>query len=104
MDFTTARTMLGLRKGFDLAIHILFDLAAALSAMAMTVLVWRWRLDGASQALTRGGGGYAAALVVGATLGGFGLGSLNLYLSGEAASGRGCGREGRGPNDEPVFR
>jgi hypothetical protein len=28
--------------------HILFDLAAALSAMATTVLVWRWRLDGAA--------------------------------------------------------
>ena len=88
MDFTLSRSMLGGRKGSVLAMHLIFDLLAALSAMAMTVLVWRWRLDGAAHVLTRGGGGYAAALVVGAALGGFGLGSLNLYLSGEAAAGR----------------
>ena len=75
-------------KGFALAMHVIFDLLAALSAMAMTVLVWRWRLTDASQALTRGGAGYAMALVAGAAVGGFGLGSLNLYLSGESAAGR----------------
>lgn len=68
--------------------HILFDLLAALSAMAMTVLVWRWRLAGATRGFSQGGAGYAVALVVGAAVGGFGLGSLNLYLSGEAMAGR----------------
>ena len=54
----------------------------------MTVLVWRWRLAGAAQGLSEGGAGYAAALIAGAAAGGFGLGSLNLYLSGEGPAGR----------------
>lgn len=88
MEFTPARPMLGRREGSVLTVHVLFDLLAAMSAMGLTVLVWRWRLAGASQALSVGGAGYAVALVAGAAVGGFGLGSLNLVLSGEAAAGR----------------
>lgn len=68
--------------------HLVFDFLAALSAMAVTVLAWRWRLAASAQGLSQGGAGYAVALVAGAALGGYGLGSLNLYLSGEAAAGR----------------
>ena len=69
-------------------IHLVFDLLAALSAMGMTVAVYRWRLSGASQAIVRGGPGYAVALVAGAVAGGYGLGTLNLALSGEPGVGR----------------
>lgn len=56
--------------------------------MAMTAAMYRWRLAGASQAIVRGGPGYAVALVAGAVAGGYGLGSLNLVLSGVPGVGR----------------
>jgi prolipoprotein diacylglyceryltransferase len=68
--------------------HLVFDILAALSAMAVTVLVYHWRLTAAAQRITQGGAGYAVALVAGAVLGGYALGSLNLYLSGTPAAGR----------------
>lgn len=48
-----------------------------------------WRLAGVQGTdLNRLGGGYAAALVAGAVLGGYGLGTANLWLSGEPGLGR----------------
>ena len=54
----------------------------------MTVLVYRWRLLDAGQKIESAGLGYALALVTGAAIGGFGAGSLNLWLSGEPGIGR----------------
>jgi phosphatidylglycerol:prolipoprotein diacylglycerol transferase len=54
----------------------------------MTVLVYRWRLAAAGQKIESAGVGYALALVVGAVSGGFGAGTLNLWLSGEPGIGR----------------
>jgi phosphatidylglycerol:prolipoprotein diacylglycerol transferase len=69
-------------------VHTVFDLLAAASAMAMTYVVYRWRLGEAMARLEQGGLGYAAAVVVGALTGGFTLGTLNLSLSGIAEIGR----------------
>ncbi len=69
--------------------HLVSDLLAATSAFAMTVLVYRWRLEGAKQEpVAAFGTGYAVALVLGAVLGGYGLGTLNLVLSGSPGVGR----------------
>ncbi len=69
-------------------IHTLFDLLAAASALTMTFLVYRWRLADAGQKIEHAGAGYAFALVIGAAIGGFGAGTLNLWLSGNPAIGR----------------
>jgi prolipoprotein diacylglyceryltransferase len=69
-------------------IHTVFDLLAAIFALSMTVLVYRWRLSGAGQKIEQAGLGYALALVAGAVIGGFGAGTLNLWLSGEPGIGR----------------
>ena len=49
--------------------------------MVMTVLVYRWRLSAAMAKIESAGLGYAAALLIGAALGGFGFGTLNLWLT-----------------------
>jgi phosphatidylglycerol:prolipoprotein diacylglycerol transferase len=69
-------------------VHTVFDIFAAASAMAMTYVVYRWRLGDAMTRLERGGAGYAAALIAGAVIGGFFFGTLNLRLSGIAEVGR----------------
>jgi phosphatidylglycerol:prolipoprotein diacylglycerol transferase len=69
-------------------VHTIFDLLAALSAMAAAYAAYRWRLGEAMARLERGGLGYAAALLIGAIAGGFGFGTLNLWLSGIAEIGR----------------
>lgn len=69
-------------------IHTLFDVLAATSALAMTVFVYRWRLAGAGQKIEQAGTFYAVALVLGAGVGGFVAGTLNLWLSGEPGFGR----------------
>jgi prolipoprotein diacylglyceryltransferase len=71
-----------------MVVHGIFDVLAALSALAMTSAVGRWRLRPALAYVETGGLGYAAALVLGAALGGFGLGTLNLWLSGIPEIGR----------------
>jgi phosphatidylglycerol---prolipoprotein diacylglyceryl transferase len=78
------------RLGQDVAmfVHSVFDLLAAVSALAMTVLVYRWRLAAAGQKIEGAGPGYGVALVAGAVLGGYGAGSLNLLLSGIPGVGR----------------
>lgn len=69
--------------------HIVFDILAATSAFAITVLVYRWRLERADQEpVAAFSAGYAVALVLGAALGGYGLGTLNLALSGVPGVGR----------------
>ncbi len=69
-------------------VHTSFDLLASLSALTMTALVYRWRLSDAGQKIESAGIGYAASLVLGAVVGGFGAGTLNLWLSGEPGVGR----------------
>lgn len=71
-----------------MVIHTFFDGLAAVSAMAMTLLVHRWRLAGAGQKIEQAGPLYALALVTGAAIGGFGAGTLNLWLSGADGVGR----------------
>ncbi len=56
--------------------------------MLMTWWVYRWRLAGAVQPIEHAGIGYVFALVLGAALGGYGFGSLNLWFSGEAMVAR----------------
>jgi prolipoprotein diacylglyceryltransferase len=69
-------------------IHLAFDLLAATAALAMTVFVHGWRLRAAGQKIETAGPLYAVALVAGAALGGFGAGTLNLWLLGEGGVGR----------------
>ena len=54
----------------------------------MTVLVYRWRLAEAGAKIEQAGIGYAFALVAGAAVGGFGAGTLNLWLTGVPGIGR----------------
>ena len=68
--------------------HSFFDLLASFCSMIMTVLVYRWRLGAAMTRLENAGLGYAVALVLGAALGGFGFGTLNLWLSHVPGIGR----------------
>lgn len=69
-------------------IHTLFDLVAALCAFIATYLAYHWRLAGSVSVIDRAGWGYAVALLAGAALGGFGLGTLNLQLTGIPGVGR----------------
>ena len=69
-------------------IHLVFDVLAASCSLLMTLLVYHWRLAVAAQRIESAGAGYALALVCGAVVGGFGAGSLNLWISGEAAIAR----------------
>jgi len=72
-----------------LSAHLAFDLLAAAVALAVTVSVYFWRLrERAEAALARAGPGYVLALVLGAALGGYGFGTLNLLLSSVAGVGR----------------
>lgn len=56
--------------------------------MAVTVAVYRWRLRGAAEKIEAAGADYALALVAGAVIGGYGAGTLNLWLSGLPGMGR----------------
>ena len=69
-------------------VHAIFDALAAALAMAMTFTVHRWRLGNAMAPIEQGGLGYALTLVLGAALGGYGAGTLNLWLSGFPGVGR----------------
>lgn len=66
-------------------IHLIFDLLAACTSFAATYALYRWRLQHSLTPITPG---YGAALVLGAVLGGFTLGTANLYLSGIPEIGR----------------
>jgi phosphatidylglycerol---prolipoprotein diacylglyceryl transferase len=65
-----------------MAVHALFDFFASITSFALTLIVYRWRLQSAMQRVEQAGFGYAVALLVGAAIGGYGLGTLNLYFSG----------------------
>ncbi len=69
-------------------IHTVFDLAAACASLGMTLAVYRWRLRDAATKIDAAGPLYGVALVTGAAVGGFGAGTLNLWLSGEPGVGR----------------
>jgi prolipoprotein diacylglyceryltransferase len=72
-----------------MSIHLVFDLLAALGAMTATALVYRWRIAG-SAADPEGpiSPAYLAALIAGAIVGGYGLGTANLWLTGIHELGR----------------
>lgn len=69
-------------------VHTIFDVLAALSALVMTLVVYRWRLASAAMKIEQAGFSYAAALVSGAAIGGYGAGTLNLWLTGIPGIGR----------------
>ena len=69
-------------------IHTIFDFAAAASAMGVTMAVYRWRLAEAATRIESAGIAYAVALILGAVIGGFGAGTLNLWLTGAPGLGR----------------
>ena len=71
-----------------MTVHAVFDLQAGLAALAVTLAVHRWRLAGATRKIEAAGLGYALALVAGAAIGGYGAGTLNLWLSGLPGVGR----------------
>ena len=61
---------------------------AAASAAVMTLFAYRWRLAEAAGRIDKAGPLYAVALVAGAALGGYGAGTLNLWIAGEQQLGR----------------
>lgn len=69
-------------------IHTLFDLLAASAALGMTLFVYNWRLTEAGKKIDSAGPLYGVALLAGAAAGGFGAGTLNLWLSGQPGIGR----------------
>ena len=69
-------------------IHTVFDLLAACAALGMTLFVYNWRLREAGQRIDSAGPLYGVALVAGAAIGGFGAGTLNLWLSATPGIGR----------------
>lgn len=71
-----------------MVIHTLFDMLAAVASLGVTAFCYRWRLAEVAARIEAGGVGYMMALLLGAALGGYGLGSLNLWLSGEAMVAR----------------
>ena len=72
-----------------MSVHLVFDLIAAAASVALTVAVYHWRLRERTEgAFARAGAGYGAALVAGAVIGGYGLGTLNLVLTGVPGVGR----------------
>ncbi len=64
-------------------IHTVFDILSAIASLGVTAFCYRWRLSQAAQKIETAGIGYVFALVIGAALGGYGFGTLNLYLSGQ---------------------
>ena len=72
-----------------MSVHVVFDLLAALSAMAMTAMVYKWRIKGtAFDPDAPISAGYLAALVFGAVIGGYGFGTVSLWQSGIPGIGR----------------
>lgn len=69
-------------------VHTLFDLLAALSSLAMTLFVYKWRLTEVAETINKAGFGYVVALIIGAMVGGYGFGTANLLISGIAGIGR----------------
>ena len=69
--------------------HAIFDIAAWLSALLTTWLVFRWRFrDRVGELAPRLGPGYFVALSLGGLAGSYGFGTLNALLSGQPGIGR----------------
>jgi hypothetical protein len=64
-------------------IHTIFDILAAVASLGVTAFCYRWRLADAASRIDEAGAGYVVALLLGAAIGGYGLGSLNMGLSGQ---------------------
>jgi phosphatidylglycerol---prolipoprotein diacylglyceryl transferase len=73
---------LGLGMVQIMPIHAAFDLLASITSFVLTLIVYRWKLKSALDRVEQAGLGYVVALLVGAAFGGYGFGSLNLWLSG----------------------
>ncbi len=69
-------------------VHLAFDLLAAAASFAMTAAVYFWRLREAGDRIANIGAGYAVALVTGAVLGAYLLGTANMVISGMPGIGR----------------
>ena len=69
-------------------LHTVFDLLAAMASVVVTSVCYRWRLSDAATRIESIGAAYALVLVFGAVAGGYGAGTLNLWLSGEPGFGR----------------
>ncbi len=70
-------------------IHLLFDLLAVLCAVITGGLAYIWKFQRSLERTAASiGSGYFFALSLGSIIGSFGLGTLNLYLSGEIIIGR----------------
>ena len=69
-------------------IHTVFDILASLASLTVTALCYRWRLSTSVQKIEHAGIGYIFALILGAVIGGYGLGTLNLHLSGHPQTAR----------------
>ncbi len=69
-------------------VHTVFDVLAAATSLTVTWLVFSRQFTDRARRVERAGMGYALALITGAVLGGYGLGSLNLYLSGQSGLSR----------------
>ncbi len=59
-----------------------------MASVAMTAVCYRWRLSNAAARIETIGAAYALFLVLGAVAGGYGAGTLNLWLSGVPGIGR----------------
>jgi prolipoprotein diacylglyceryltransferase len=69
-------------------VHAWFDIAAAVTAAAVTIGCYFWRLRDAAGRIEHAGAGYAVALVLGAVVGGYAAGTANLWLAGTHEIGR----------------
>lgn len=69
-------------------VHTAFDILAAVSALAMSLAVYRWRLSAQGDRVANAGPGYIVALLAGAAIGGYACGTLNLWASGLPGIGR----------------
>lgn len=69
-------------------IHTITDIVAALCALALSAVVYRWRLSAAGDRIEQLGVPYALALVGGAVAGGYFFGTINLWLTGVEGVGR----------------
>ncbi len=72
-----------------LFIHTAFDILAVAVSIIAGGLVYRWRLqDAVRRTASKVGKGYFLALSLGSIIGSFGLGTVNLYISGQSVIGR----------------
>jgi prolipoprotein diacylglyceryltransferase len=68
--------------------HTIFDLLAATASVVATAVCYRWRLGDVAARIETIGAAYALVLILGAVAGGYGAGTLNLWLSDEPGFGR----------------